>query len=424
MPVSREELGRRLRVAREARGLTQEDVARHLTTSRATVAQMELGNRAVTSLELDQLARLYGRDLRELLADEFKEQDALAALFRADEAVIQEPSVVEALRNCASLGREVTSLEQLLGIDREGVTAAMYPLPMLRSRWQAVQQGERVAAEERRRLGLGIAPVGSLSELLETQGVRTACIDLPDDVSGLTMADAAIGVFVVTNRQHHFVRRRFSLAHEYAHALLDRDRLGTVSRMSDRNDLLEVRANSFAAAFLLPTDGVRQFMMQIGKGGPSRQRADIFDEGGVVEASTRAAPKSQDAQLYDIAELAEHFGVSRLATLYRLRNLKLLSDAEFENLKQLEDAGHGSSVAALLQLPHRDDEPPRDEYRHRFLSLALEAYRRGEISRTKLVELARMIDLQRDGVTDLLGSIGLLTSGDSDDSPDILLPSE
>ena len=283
MPVTREELGMRLRVAREARGLTQDDVAQHLSVSRPTVAQMELGNRAVTSLELDELARFFGRDLRALLAEDFKEQDALAALFRADEAVFQQPHVVEALRNCASLGREVTNLEQLLGIDREGVAAAVYPLPTPRSRWQAVQQGERVASQERRRLGLGIAPVGSMSEFLETQGVRTALIDLPDDVSGLTMADPAIGVFVVANRGHHSVRRRFSLAHEYAHALLDRDRLGTVSRTTERGELLEVRANTFAAAFLLPSEGVRQFMTLIGKGGPSRKRADIFDEGGVIE---------------------------------------------------------------------------------------------------------------------------------------------
>jgi Zn-dependent peptidase ImmA (M78 family)/DNA-binding XRE family transcriptional regulator len=421
MAVDRIELGRRLRLAREARGLTQDDVAQQLGTSRATVAQMELGNRAVTSLELDKLAHLYGRDLREFLADDFAEKDALAALFRADEAVIQEPHVVEALRNCASLGREVTNLEQLLGIDREGVAAAVYPLPMPRSRWQAVQQGERVAAQERRRIGLGIATVGSLSELLESQGVRTAWIDLPDDVSGLTMADAAIGVFVVVNRTHPVVRRRFSLAHEYAHALLDRERLGTISRTSERNDLLEVRANTFAAAFLLPQEGVRQFMTLIGKGGPSRQRADIFDEGGVVEASTRAAPKSQDAQMYDVAELAEHFGVSRLSALYRLRNLKFLSDAEFESLKQLEDAGYGRAIATLLQLHQKDEGPPRDEYRHRFLSLALEAYRRSEISRAKLIELTSMIGLQQDDVTDLLGNIGLL---DSDQSSEVLVPGE
>ena len=252
MPVNREELGRRIRVAREARGLTQDDVAQHLGLSRPTVAQMELGNRAVTSLELDQLARWFGRDLREFVADDFREQDALGALFRADEAVIQQPHVIDALRNCATLGREVTNLEQLLGIDREGVAAAVYPSPMPRSRWQAVQQGERVASQERRRLGLGIAPVGSISELLETQGVRTALIDLPDDVSGLTMADPAIGVFIVANREHHAVRRRFSLAHEYAHALLDRDRLGTVSRTTERNDLVEVRADTSQPRFSFP----------------------------------------------------------------------------------------------------------------------------------------------------------------------------
>jgi len=196
------------------------------------------------------------------------------------------------------------------------------------------------------------------------------------------------------------------LAHEYAHALLDRDRLGTVSRSTERSDLLEVRANAFAAAFLLPTEGVRQFMALIGKGGPSRQRADVFDEGGVVEASTRTAPKSQDTQMYDVAEMAEHFGVSRLAMLYRLRNLRLLSDSEFEGLKEHEDVGHGRAVARLLQLPEIDEDAARDEYRHRFLSLALEAFRLSEISRAKLSELVNMIGLAEIELADLLDRIG------------------
>jgi Zn-dependent peptidase ImmA (M78 family)/transcriptional regulator with XRE-family HTH domain len=421
MPVSRQELARRLRAAREARGLTQEDVAERLEVSRPTVAQMELGNRAVTSLELDRLARLYGRDLREFLVDEFQEQDALAALFRADDGVAGQSHVADALRNCAAIGREVTSLERLLGVDREGGAAAVYPVQAPRTRWQAVQQGERVAAEERQRLGLGSGPLGKLPELLESQNVRAAWIELPDDVSGLTMADREIGVFIVVNANHVGVRRRFSFAHEYAHALLDRERLGTVSRTTERDDLLEVRANAFAAGFLLPAEGVRQFMAQIGKGGPSRQRADVFDEGGVVEASTRAAPKSQDTQMYDVAELAGHFGVSRLATLYRLRNLRLVSDSEFLHLKQIEDSGHGKSVARLLQLPEIDEEEARDEYRHRFLSLALEAFRRGEISRSKLNELGNMIGLAEFDMAELLESIGWESA---DEPADVFAPPE
>jgi len=421
MALSREELGRRVRMAREARGLTQDQVARTLGVSRPTVAQMELGNRGVSSLELEQLANLFGRDLREFFADNFQEQDALAALFRANEVVTEQAYVVEALRACANLGREATNLEQLLGVDRGGAAGAVYPLPAPQNRWQAVQQGDRVANEERRRLGLGTAPVASLSELLESQGVRAALIDLPDDISGLSMADSNIGVFVVANRRHPSVRRRFSVAHEYCHALLDRQRLGTVSRTTERDDLLEVRANAFAAAFLLPSEGVRQFMALIGKGAPSRQRADVFDEGGVIEASTRSAPRSQEMQLYDIAELADHFGVSRLAALYRLRNLRLLSDKDFDDLKSAEEAGHGRAVAFLLHLAQPEEADDRDEYRHRFLSLALEAFRRREISRGKLTELAALVDLGEPQVTEVLERVGFL---DADDLPDVLLPAE
>ena len=162
-------------------------------------------------------------------------------------------------------------------------------------------------------------------------------------------------------------------------------------------------------------------MTMIGKGGPSRQRTEVFDEGGVVEASTRAAPQSQDTQMYDVAELAEHFGVSRLATLYRLRNLRILSDAEFANLKEHEDVGFGRAVANLLRLPEIDEDAARDEYRHRFLSLALEAFRRAEISRAKLAELANMIGLDSNELPALLHGIGL---GDVDEPFQVLAPPE
>src|SRR3990172_6936541 len=106
MAVRQQELGRRLRVAREASGMTQGAVARRLGVSRSTVAQMELGNRAVTSLELDRLATLYGRDIREFLAEEFRESDALAALFLAHPDVLEQDAVADALRACLVLGRE------------------------------------------------------------------------------------------------------------------------------------------------------------------------------------------------------------------------------------------------------------------------------------------------------------------------------
>lgn len=419
MPISQQELGRRLRIAREACRMTQEEVARQLDLSRSSVVQMELGNRAVTSLELDRLAYLFGRDMREFFDDVFHEEDALVALFRADPDVAEEEEVVEALRVCLALGREVTSLEQLLGIDREPGRMPTYPLTRPLSKWDAVQQGMRVADEERRRLGLGIAPLADLTELLETQGVRTATVELPDDISGLTLSDSKVGLFLVANRRHHVLRRRFSYAHEYAHVLLDRERRGTISRTAERQELIEVRANAFAAHILLPGDGVRQFMESLGKGSASRHQAEVFDESGLVRAQARTQPRNQNVQMYDVVQLAYHFGASRLAALYRLRNLGYLTETELAHLKAQEETGVGREIAAFLELPDLDHEAARNTFRHRFLGLGLEALRREAITHAKLVEIAQMVGVSSAALAQLLHDVALDAH---EEAGDVFLP--
>ena len=416
MPITQEEHGRRIRSAREACGLTQEQVAGELDVSRPTVAQIEAGNRAVSSLELDQLAHLFGRDIREFVAAEFSETDSLAALFRAQPEVLAEPAVAEALRDCVALGREITSLERLLGVESGGGATASYTLAAPKTRWEAIQQGERLAAEERRRLGLGEAAIPELTELLETQGIRTGVLNLPPDVSGLTLNAPKVGLFVIANRIQHVLRRRFSFAHEYAHVLADRERFGLVSRSSERDNLVEVRANTFAASFLMPENGVRQFVAGLGKGKPSRIHAEVIgvvsDEYESLEVEGRTAPGSQTVQLYDVVRLAHHFGVSRIAMLYRLWNLKILSKPEFETLKQLDDLGRGKQLAAHLGLPEPDHAEVREQFQHRVLGLALEAFRREEISRGKLDELASMLGFTRDRLEALLEDAGLIEGSD------------
>lgn len=426
MSISQKELGRRLRAIREACQMTQEEVAHYLGLSRSSVAQMELGNRAITSLELERLAFLFGRDMREFFAEGFQEEDALVALFRAHPDVAGQPEVVDTLRRCLALGREVTNLERLLGIDRDLRAIASYPVPVPRSKWEAVQQGERVAQAERHRLQLGLAPLANLTELLETQGVCTAQIDLPEDISGVTLMEPSIGLLVVANRRHHMLRRRFSYAHEYAHVLLDRERRGTISRVADRDSLSEVRANVFAANFLMPEEGVWQFVTALGKGAPSRRHAEVFGDSvevmgnrGAVRVLSRTEPRSQDIQLYDVLHLAHHFGVSRLAALYRLHNLGFLTEAELERFKAQEEAGGGQEVAALLGLPEAADEGARHEFRHRFLSLALEAFRQGAITRAKLQELAQMVGARRGPLARLLSEMGF---SDREEEGDVLLP--
>jgi Zn-dependent peptidase ImmA (M78 family) len=244
-------------------------------------------------------------------------------------------------------------------------------------------------------------------ELLESQGVRTGLVELPEDVSGLTLSDRKVGLFVVANRGHHYLRRRFSFAHEYAHVVADRERFGLISRASERDDLIEVRANAFAANFLMPEDGFRQFVGGLGKGKPSRAYVEVFDEDKSLNVEGRTEPGTQTLQLYDVVQLAHHFVVSRRSVLYRLRNLRLVNAAELEHMTALDDAGRGKQLAQRLGLPELLHAEKRSEFKHRFLGLALEAYRRDELSRSKLRELASLVGLPAAELSQLIEDAGI-----------------
>jgi len=105
--------------------------------------------------------------------------------------------------------------------------------------------------------------------------------------------------------------------------------------------------------------------------------------------------------------LAHHFGVSRTAALYRLRNLHLLSQAELAVLLAEEEAGHGKRISGLLGLPEPDHAAGRGEFRSRLLGLALEAYRREKITRGKLRELAAGVGVSGDDLAAILEGDGL-----------------
>jgi Zn-dependent peptidase ImmA (M78 family)/transcriptional regulator with XRE-family HTH domain len=406
--LTREQLGQRIRAAREQCGLTQEQLAEPTRLSRVAIGQIEAGMRSVSSLELERIARAVNRDIKSFFASAFVERDALSALFRSDSALTAQWQLHKALQENLTVGREMTNLERLLGIDRAQLLTASYDLPAPQSKWDAIQQGQKVASEERQRLSLGMAPLGDLCDLLESQGVRTGTVSLPSNISGLTLFDAAMGVFVFVNADHPPVRQRFSWAHEYAHVLLDHDRLNAISRAEDRANLLEVRANAFAAEFMVPTDGTLQFVQMLGKGAASRAQVFVFDGDVAVQAEQRSAPGSQDIQLYDVALLANHFAASRVLVLYRLKNLRLIDEPEFQHLKSEEDDGAGQAIADFLAAPEiTSGESKRDDFRRRFLGLALEAYRRDEITRSKFGELAAMVNMQPDDVRAVLSSVGL-----------------
>jgi hypothetical protein len=73
----------------------------------------------------------------------------------------------------------------------------------------------------------------------------------------------------------------------------------------------------------------------------------------------------------------------------------------------------------LTGLPESHPEAAWNEFRHRFLSLALEAVRQGAITRAKLQELALMADLCPAPPAHLLYDMGL---DDRQEEGDVLVP--
>lgn len=64
------ELGTRLKKAREYLGLTQDDVAKLIGVSRVIITNIETGTRKVSADELSMLSKIYGWTMEELLEGE------------------------------------------------------------------------------------------------------------------------------------------------------------------------------------------------------------------------------------------------------------------------------------------------------------------------------------------------------------------
>lgn len=120
--LSYEEIGRRLRDARKAAGLTQQYVAECLGVKHPVVSEMEAGKRKVSALEIAKLAELYGRSPLSFLKsghDEEVHTDSLSckALFRAKELTPEDRARLSWLEGF------LRDFEQLRAIiEKEGAT--------------------------------------------------------------------------------------------------------------------------------------------------------------------------------------------------------------------------------------------------------------------------------------------------------------
>ena len=144
--------------ARDRHGLSRQAVAHALGLPRAAITQLETGARAVSTLEITKLANLYGQMPAYFLASNEQEaEDLFVVLHRVLPEIEETPQIEGEVRRILDLYREGATLRSLL--DQASEQTVPNYASKLSSVGDAIRQGEVVAQEERRRLGLGTAPI-------------------------------------------------------------------------------------------------------------------------------------------------------------------------------------------------------------------------------------------------------------------------
>lgn len=341
-------LGERVAAAREAAGLSQQELAARIDRSKSTMSRIESGDRGVNSLELGLIADAVGASVRRLLGEPVDQRPRLALAARLADAGKREH-----LDQVADRVRTLLELEDLM--EQIGATAPSRRAQIdvnLPQRGSVLDRGYEAASSVREQLQLGSGPVSDLPGLIEEHfAVDVVLEPLPDEVSGLCV-DLEERSLIVVNSRHVPGRQRFTLAHELCHHLwhdASYDDLLIVDRPGEDKSPSEKRCDAFAAGFLMPDDGLR--------------------------ARVGAGPVTDSV----FVSLMIEFEVSATALAWRLLNLHLIASEESERFRSTSPrylarrAGRSRDFEVLEQVVGRRRPPEYLEQQ------VIEAYERGQI---------------------------------------------
>ncbi len=395
--MDQQALGKKLKQLREESGLTQEEVEKAIGLPQKAFTHIESGARKVSTLELAKLSELFHIPIPDFFVKELQEEELLVALHRIAPGLESDPKVHDQVAKCIQICREGVFLKNVLGLAHQQ-TIRTYTCPPPKDVQEAKKQGEEVARDERHSLALGEAPIYDIAEVLSAQGIWTAQTRLPNEMSGLFLHHALLGMVIIVNAGHACTRQRFSYAHEYAHALFDANRAITVSNSDNAGDFIEIRANAFASAFLMPEQGIAHVLRSMGKGEGSRIDVAIYDASTekAVIGQYRQTAASQKISSQVITWIAHHFGVSYQAAVYRLQNLGYFKAKERDDLLQEEPKSREYlRMLHLLQETEVLSEhvSQNRELKAQIANLAIEAFQREEISRGRLLDLSKLLEL-------------------------------
>jgi Zn-dependent peptidase ImmA (M78 family)/transcriptional regulator with XRE-family HTH domain len=322
--MTQEELGRRLRRARERAGLTQEEAGRALELDDTAVTKIERGKRGIAALELKRLAALYHAPLEDLLEDSPSELEVPLKIAMRAGAQVLGPKAETMKRR---LQRIVADDRWLRKCEPEGLQTPIFSPVTIPDGIRGFSRGYKGAEFFRERYGLGASPIADVAILADEVGVVVARMPLGDDFDspdGCSAVDPETGAaYIHINSDKPRVRRRFTIAHELGHLALGHLVGGQVivDETVQGKSPQEQEANAFAAGLLMPAEGVR--------GAVRRLKVRLGDP-----------PNPLDWIVWLVAS----FGVSEQAAAYRLANLRLIKAVGGTTAEAVQEMAESSEM--------------------------------------------------------------------------------
>lgn len=384
--ISAQEIGRRLRLARENANIRQEDAAQVIAMSRPTLVSIEKGTRRVRIQELQSLAHHYGVSVNALLRREAVHTDLIPRFRRLRET--EDKYAVEGVQLLNDLVKAEVELENVLGIER----SKNYPPGRGVNTGDVIKLAEQHAQDLRNWLGLGSGQITDIFTLIELDlGIRLfqRRLSSGSKVAGIFTYDPDVGACILLNANHPLERRIQSAAHELGHFVGTRQ---VPEVLEDNEQFLsreERYASAFGRAFLTPMKSFEVSFRQLTAGAERLTRRHII-------------------------LLAHQHHISREACIRRLEELGLARKGTWDWFEKNGGITDKDAKAVLGEAAKRHD-PTKEEasqpLSHRMSLMVYEAWKRDLMSEGQLAELLKMRRVDLRGLIDQIE----LEERDSDD---------
>jgi Zn-dependent peptidase ImmA (M78 family) len=373
--LSAQEIGRRLRVARENADIRQDDAAQIIGMSRPTLVSIEKGIRRVRIQEIQMLARHYGVSVNALLRQEAVHTDLMPRFRKLRDT--EDTHTTEAVRLLNDLIKAEVEIENLLGIKRQ----RNYPPERGINEGDVIALAEKHAKELRDWLGVGPGPIADIFSLIELGlGMRLyqRRLSSGSKVAGLFTYDESVGGCILLNANHPLSRRIQSAAHEIGHFYGTRQ---TPEVLEENERFLsrdERYANAFGRAFLTPA-------------------------GSFTESFRRLKEITGKITRRLIILLAQQYNISRQACALRLEELGLAKKgtwAWFETNGGITDEHVREVLGEMtdrIDLGKHDSDRPISQ---RLSLMAHAAWKRELMSEGQLAELLKISRVELRGIID------------------------